>query len=55
VYDLAHKLGKDVDQKGLTAFFTALDKDCSGTIDIQEFYTFWIWSMVKEGGKKLAL
>ena len=53
MYDLAKKLGKDVDHEGLKVFFSALDKDRSGTIDVQEFYTFWIWSMVKETGRIL--
>jgi Ca2+-binding EF-hand superfamily protein len=49
MYELAQKLGNDVNKDGLKSFFAALDKDRSGTIDIQEFYIFWIWSMVKDG------
>lgn len=52
---LSRKIGYDVSSEGLGRFFAALDKDRSGTVDVQEFYTFWIWTMLKEGGNCLLL
>ena len=48
MYELNKKLGSEVSRNGLMSFFSALDKDRNGTVDVPEFYTFWIWTMVQK-------